>query len=293
MKNRLVIQTRPVFVISVLLVVFALVTGLVVPGIVSESRPAEAASYECTSIPVEIYQMKSSADKVTIRTSDIPEQIMKNAAYYSMSLEKGESKTVTPETALLRTFYEDRQSLETDEFVFDFYQKTLLIVSFYDSCDSMIGYTYVNYGTSVNWPNNIDFVYGFDVEQENILSNARGFVESMIAEADIINEEDVYCRTHKTGGQLQLALKNPDKAEGTEYLCCIWTDKSSGHEEMLTEELASNVRNEGTLKGSDIFDSNTGDLICDMQDERYCLVALIGEGRVTHIGYLDCSRLEK
>ena len=253
---------------------------------------AEAQACAYTEIPVKIVQKKSEGDTVIIRTCDIPQQIMHNAAYCSFYVSAGESTAVTPERAYLRTVYRDRQSLDTAELKLRFYRNTMLIVSFYDDEDIMTGYTYVNYGTSVNWPDHIDFMYDFDIDQKKILSEAGEMTGSMMAEADVIDESDVYCATDKNGIS-QLILKVPGITDSTEYMCCIWTDSSKNHKEIMTRELVSNVRDESSLKGSRVFDSNTPALIDNMQDERYCLVALIGDGRVTHAGYIDCSRVKQ
>ncbi len=291
LKNRLLFQIRPLHIICIAALIFVAFAGLVIPGIVTSHKSTEAISYICTEIPVEVTQKKSYGDMVTIKTCDIPKQIMQNAAYCSFNASTGESEALTPEIAFLRTVYKDRQSLDTKELTFRFYEKSMLIVSFYDNADKMIGYTYINYGTSINWPDNIDFMYGFDLDQENILSEAKELAGSMIEEAAVINENDLYCTTDKNDGTPQLMLKNPGITDGTEYVCCIWTDSSQNHKEIITRELVSNIRDESSLKGSNVFDSNTPDAICDMQDERYCLIAFIGDGKVTHTGYIDCSRV--
>lgn len=292
LRNRLLFQIRPVYIICIAAVIFVALAGLVIPGLVTARNGAEAQACAYTEIPVKIVQKKSEGDTVIIRTCDIPQQIMHNAAYCSFYVSAGESTAVTPERAYLRTVYRDRQSLDTAELKLRFYRNTMLIVSFYDDEDIMTGYTYVNYGTSVNWPDHIDFMYDFDIDQKKILSEAGELTGSMMAEADVIDESDVYCATDKNGIS-QLILKVPGITDSTEYMCCIWTDSSKNHKEIMTRELVSNVRDESSLKGSRVFDSNTPALIDNMQDERYCLIALIGDGRVTHAGYIDCSRVKQ
>ena len=293
LRNKALFQIRPVYIICVAAVIIVAVAGLVISNLVAAHKVDETADYACTEIPVEIVQKRAAGDKVTIRTADIPKQIMQNAEYCCFSASGGEARTVTPERAFLRTVYKERMSLEAEALEFPFYQKTMLIISFYDSTDKLTGYTYVNYGTSINWPDKIDFVYDFDIDQDVVLSEAGSFVDNMMAEADVINESDVYCSIDKNDGVSQLMLKNPETAEGTEYLCCIWTGSPENHNEMMREELISNVIDDEKIKGSSVFDSNIGSLIDDVQDDRYCLVAFIGEGRVTHIGYLDCSKVEE
>ncbi len=292
-KNRLLFQIRPVYIICIAAVIFVALAGLVIPELVTARKDAEAPVCAYTEIPVEIVQKKSGGDTVTIRIGDIPQQIMQNTAYCSFNASAGESAAVTPERAYLRTVYRDRKSLDTEELEFRFYQKTMLIVSFYDDEDNMTGYTYVNYGTSINWPDHIDFMYSVDIDQEKILSGAKKLAGSMMAEAAVIDENDLYCTTDKNDGISQLMLKDPGITDGAEYVCCIWTDSSQNHKEIMTRELVSNVRDESSLKGSMVFDSNTPAFIDDMQDERYCLIALIGDGRVTHTGYIDCSRVKE
>lgn len=293
LRNKALFQIRPVYIALITAVIIVAVAGLVISNLVAAHKVDETADYACTEIPVEIVQKRAAGDKVTIRTADIPKQIMQNAEYCCFSASGGEARTVTPERAFLRTVYKERMSLEAEALEFPFYQKTMLIVSFYDNTDKMTGYTYVNYGTSINWPDKIDFVYDFDMDQEAVLSEAESLVDNMMAEADVINESDVWCSIDKNDGRAQLVLKNPETADGTEYLCCIWTGSSENHKEMMREELVSNVIDDVKIKGSSIFDSNIGSLIDDVQDDRYCLVAFIGEGRVTHIGYLDCSKVKE
>lgn len=293
LKNRLLFQIRPVYIICIAAVIFVALAGLVIPELVTARRGADASACAYTEIPVEIVQKKSNGDMVTIRTRDIPQQIMQNTAYCSFNASAGESAAVTPERAYLRTVYGDRQSLDTAELTFRFYQKTMLIVSFYDDEDTMTGYTYVNYGTSINWPDYINFMYDFDIDQEKILSDAVKLAGSMMSDAAVIDENDVYCKTDKNNDKSRLMLKNPDITDDTEYMCCIWTDSSQNHKEIMTRELASNFKDESSLKGSRVFDSNTPAFIDYMQDKRYCLIALIGGGRVTYAGYIDCSRVEE
>ena len=293
LRNKALFQVRPVYIICVAAVILAAVAGLVISNLAAAHKADETADYVRTEIPVEIVQKKAAVDKVTIRTADIPEQIMQNAEYCCFSTSIGESRTVTPERAFLRTVYKERMSLEAEALEFPFYQKTMLIVSFYDNTDKMTGYTYVNYGTTINWPDKIDFVYDFDMDQEAVMSEAGSVVDNMMTEADVINENDVYCSIDKNDGRAQLVLKNPETAEGTEYLCCIWTGSPENHKEMMREDLVSNVLDDNRIKGNSIFDSNIGNLIDDVQDDRYCLVAFIGDGRVTHIGYIDCSKVEE
>ena len=293
LRNKALFQIRPVYILFAAAVIAAAVAGLFIPNLVTAHKADETADYAHTEIPVEIVQKKSTADKVTIRTADIPEQIIQNAKYCCFSTSRGEARTVTPERAFLRTVYKEHMSLEAEALEFPFYQKTMLIVSFYDNTDKLTGYTYVNYGTSINWPDRIDFIYDFDIDQESILSEAGSLAENMMAEAERINESDVWCSIDKNDGRAQLILKKPETADGTEYICCIWTGSSENHKEMMMRELVSNVIDDERIKGSSIFDSNTGNLIDDVQDCRYCLVAFISGGRVTHIGYLDCSKIEK
>lgn len=293
LRNKALFQIRPAYIALITAVIIVAVAGLVISNLVAAHKVDETADYACTEIPVEIVQKRAAGDKVTIRTADIPKQIMRNAEYCCFSASGGEARTVTPERAFLRTVYKERMSLEAEALEFPFYQKTMLIVSFYDNTDKMTGYTYVNYGTSINWPDKIDFVYDFDMDQEAVLSEAGSLVDNMMAEADVINESDVWCNIDKNDGRAQLVLKNPETADGTEYLCCIWTGSSENHKEMMREELVSNVIDDVKIKGSSIFDSNIGSLIDDVQDDRYCLVAFIGGGRATHIGYLDCSKVEE
>lgn len=290
LHNNLLLQIRPAYILCAAAVLVILIAGIFVSARAGAQEPAAETALTYAEVPVDIATRKLGGDVVRISPSDIPKQVLQEAASYSYIASSGEKRTLTPETALLRTIYQDRHTLKTDQLAINFYRNTTLVIAFYDGTDTMLGYTYVNYGVSVNWPDKLKFIYDFDLDQDNILSEARADTEAMMSEAVRIDESDMQIIIG-TDGKRQLELRHPDMTAGTEYICCIWTDEPDNHEELMTDELVSNRLDDGRLKGSTVFDSNIPSYICDVQDMRYCLVAFIGDGRVTHIGYIDTRGL--
>ncbi len=295
--------TKPLFLkvrvwhLAVLLLVAVIVVGI------------------CIGCKAQTVPTKAGDSYMIVKMADFPDEIREQISYYATGFYNDADFKVTPEMAYIRTvggynYYNDNWlDPAREEMEICWYGNNTNILSLFDEDKELIAYIYGYAPSEVkpeDYPEKLKLHTGFEIDGEAVISEAVSNTKSMIENAYILDEDDVYCRYSDADDAYVFDINFdsvPFAASEVTGDKIQYTDIETGKaREMFVYSLSQYWLGEGKTMGEEVYNYKDrglnivgyGEYNTLDEEEHYdkVFIAVYGGETIIAVGYLDADKLD-